>query len=501
MQLTQGQKLNERYQIIKKLGDGSFGETYLAEDKWQEDNRCVVKRLKPEMINPLTLRLFKHEAKSLTQLGKHDQIPELFAHFQEDDEFYLVQEFIEGHDLTKEIESGKYLSESSVIHLLEDILKILIFVHENNVIHRDIKPANIMRRKKDGKIVLIDFGGIKQVKAQSKSTVLTPVVGTRGYMPDEQWRNQAQLCSDIYAVGMMAIEALTGLQPLQLQRDGRTGELRWHDRAKVSQGFAEVLDKMVEFHFENRYQSADEALEALQIVANRFQSALCWLQRGDKFVELKEYEKGVEAYEKAIGINEYFYQAFYHRGIALKQLNRHKEAIASYDEAIKIINSEQAWYSRGLSSTELGLYEKAIISYERATEIRPDYYQAWYHRGIALHKIFQYRDAIASYDQAIQIKKDYFEAWTGRGIGLRELEKNKEALISYNKALSIRPAYQLAIEKRKIVLKLLVIRYIVYPFLLLVIPLLLLKLELSSIVYIVFCIIAYILLFWRYLKR
>lgn len=503
MQLIPGSKLNDRYLIIKKLGDGGFGETYIAEDKWQEDNRCIVKRLKPEMINPLTLRLFKHEAKSLTQLGKHDQIPELFAHFQEDNEFYLVQEFIEGYDLTEEIKSGKYLSESSIIRLLKDILEILKFIHKNNVIHRDIKPANIMRRKKDGKIVLIDFGGIKQIKAQSKSTVLTPVVGTRGYMPDEQLRNQAQLCSDIYAVGMMAIEALTGLQPWQLQRDARTGELLWRDKAKVSQGFAEVLDKMVEFHHENRYQSADEALEAVQMFANRFQSASSWLQRGDKFVELKEYEKGLEAYEKAIGINQYFYQALYHRGIALKQLNRHEEAIASYDEAIKIINSEQVWFSRGLSFTALGLYKKAITSYERATEIRQDYYQAWYHRGIALHKIFKYHDAIASYDQAIQIKRDYFEAWTERGMTLRELKKNKEALISYSKALSIRPTYKLAIDKRKIIITLLIKTCSLLLGLALALATLIYYFKIGLIGYIfvaLFIILGYVLIFWRFLK-
>ncbi|WP_315789109.1 serine/threonine-protein kinase [Fischerella sp. JS2] len=232
-----GKILNGRYHIIRQLGKGGFGETYLAEDQWLDrDNRCVVKRLKPDVINAVTLRLFETEAQVLTKLGSHDQIPQLLAHFQQDQEFYLVQEFIDGHDLTQEIRTNYQWSETEVIKLLEEILAILEFVHQQNppVIHRDIKPANIMRRRKDGKIMLIDFGGVKRVKTEGGgSTLLTPVVGTQGYTPDEQWKNKAQLCSDIYAVGIMAIEALTGLQPRQHLRDSKTGQLLWRDRAEV----------------------------------------------------------------------------------------------------------------------------------------------------------------------------------------------------------------------------------------------------------------------------
>jgi serine/threonine protein kinase len=142
-----------------------------------------------------------------------------------------------------------------------------------------------MRRRQDGKIMLIDFGGVKRVKIEGGgSTLLTPVVGTQGYTPDEQWKNKAQLCSDIYAVGIMAIEALTGLQPRQLLRDSKTGQLLWRDRAKVSKGLADVLDKMVQFHFSERYQSASEVLDAIKRLST---TALYWFGRGDKLVELK----------------------------------------------------------------------------------------------------------------------------------------------------------------------------------------------------------------------
>ncbi|XZN92986.1 MAG: protein kinase domain-containing protein [Microcoleus sp.] len=187
--------LRNRYQIIKDLGKGGFGDTYLAKDlESPRQLHCVVKHLKPKDPNPAILpiakRLFDTEAQTLDKLGKlHDQIPTLFDHFEEKGEFYLVQDFIEGHDLTKELILGKKLSESYTIKLLHDILEILAIVHRQKVIHRDLKPANLMRRQ-DGKIILIDFGAVKEIRtivvnAQGQ-TKLTIGIGTPGYMPSEQ---------------------------------------------------------------------------------------------------------------------------------------------------------------------------------------------------------------------------------------------------------------------------------------------------------------------------
>ncbi|MDD1428760.1 serine/threonine protein kinase [Dolichospermum sp. ST_sed9] len=161
------------------------------------------------MIDPEIIRLFEQEAQILYQLGQnYDQIPKLSGYFQEDQDFYLIQEFIDGYDLSQEISPGKKLSENDVIQLLRDVLEILVYVHENKVIHRDIKPANIMRRK-DGKLVLIDFGVVKQINTtiaiKSGSTSRTSGFGTVGYMPIEQAIGKPKFSSDIYAVGMIAI--------------------------------------------------------------------------------------------------------------------------------------------------------------------------------------------------------------------------------------------------------------------------------------------------------
>ncbi|WP_293351320.1 MULTISPECIES: serine/threonine-protein kinase [unclassified Microcoleus] len=267
----QGSILAGRYHIIKHLGGGGFGQTYLAEDKRRSGNlRCVVKQLKPQFTDPQTLsiarRLFKTETESLHQLGTHSQIPELLDHFEENQEFYLVQELIDGRDLSKEIIPGQRLSESEVMAILHEIIEILVFVQQHKVIHRDIKPTNLMRRNSDRKIFLIDFGAVKQITTQIVNTTgqIPPTIGigTGGYMPAEQNNGHPNFSSDIYAVGMTGIEWLTGILPHELPKDAN-GEIVWRDRARVSDGFANILNKMVRYHFRDRYQSAAEVLQAL----------------------------------------------------------------------------------------------------------------------------------------------------------------------------------------------------------------------------------------------
>ena len=264
------------YQIVRYLGGGGFGQTFLAKDTHLPGNPlCVVKQLKPQLSDPASLetakRLFDREAETLYRLGdKHDQIPRLLAHFEQNKEFYLVQEFIDGHPLDREIIQGQKLSEVSVIALLQDLLQVLAFVHEQNVIHRDIKPANLIRRRTDGKIVLIDFGVVKEVSLQAanthRQTSVTVTVGSPGYMPSEQVAGRPHFSSDIYAVGMLCMQALTGLIPRQFPQDSRTGEFTCaslSDRVLISLSLSEIVDKMVRYDYRQRYQTATEALEAV----------------------------------------------------------------------------------------------------------------------------------------------------------------------------------------------------------------------------------------------
>ena len=278
-----GQILRSRYRILKILGSGGFGDTYLAEDiDLPNHPKCVVKKLKSNP-NPNVLdvahRLFESEAQVLYLLGNEsDQIPKLFAHFEEDGEFYLVQEFVDGEDLRQEIYPGKRWTEAEVIQLLEDILKVFTIIQNKDIIHRDIKPANLMRRNKDGKIVVIDFGAVKEIGTlitnNQGQTVPSIVVGTAGYMPSEQATGQPKFCSDIHAIGMLAIYALTGIKPHELPKDPKNGEVIWQNWANVSKRMAHVLNKMVRYHFSHRYQSAFDTIDALATLKPKYKTKI-----------------------------------------------------------------------------------------------------------------------------------------------------------------------------------------------------------------------------------
>jgi CHASE2 domain-containing sensor protein len=268
--------LHGRYQIIRVLGAGGFGQTYLANDiQRPEISPCVVKQFKPASQDPKFLkvarRLFTTEVDVLQRLGRHDQVPTFYDSFEENFEFYFVQEFVDGNPLSDELDDIKQMTEAQVIELIRDVLGILDFVHSQRVIHRDIKPENLIRRKADGRFVLIDFGAVKEIQTQIidplEQTKLTVGIGTEGYTPSEQLGGKPRYCSDIYALGITSIQALTGLQPYQLQEDLATGEIIWRDRAAVSIGCALILDRMIRFHFSNRYQSAQDVLQALDKLA------------------------------------------------------------------------------------------------------------------------------------------------------------------------------------------------------------------------------------------
>ncbi len=271
----EGQIVGGYYQIIERIGRGSFGETYLAKNLQQFGNHCVVKHLQPiersQEIFEIAKNLFDKEARILLEIGDaHDQIPSLIAYFPENENFYLVQEFIEGHELSQEIVEGQPWSESEVIKLLEEILVPLAFLHHRThpIIHRDLKPSNLMRRATDNKIVLIDFGAIKELAVteilnkQGKSRT-TMAIGSPGYMPPEQIYGHPQLSSDVYAVGVIAIKALTGLHPDDFDRDAE-GEILLPEQASISNELNAILRKMVRSYHQERYYSAVEALEAIR---------------------------------------------------------------------------------------------------------------------------------------------------------------------------------------------------------------------------------------------
>lgn len=267
--------VNHRYQIEKTLGAGGFGETFLVIDtQMPSQRRCVLKQLRPMTDNPQIYQIvqarFQREAAILETLGRgNDQIPELFAYFTENGLFYLVQELIEGQTLTDKIATEGARDENFARQILLNALPVLDFVHSKGIIHRDIKPDNIILRITDAKPVLIDFGAVKEMVGtmlNSQGNVTSSIViGTLGFMSNEQAAGRPIFSSDLYSLGLTAIFALTGKVPQALDTDLRTGEILWQrDIPDLTPEFAAVLDRSIQPYPRDRYATASEMLTALQ---------------------------------------------------------------------------------------------------------------------------------------------------------------------------------------------------------------------------------------------
>lgn len=267
--------LNNRYRVVRVLASGGFGDTFLAEDSFLPSNRlCVIKQLKLLIENPQVYKIvqerFRREAAILEELGQASgQIPELYAYFEEAGRFYLVQEWVEGQTLGHKVRTEGIFSEFAVKQLLEKTLPVLSYLHGRGIIHRDIKPDNIILRRKDGLPILIDFGAVKQsvgtmLNSQGQTTS-SIVIGTPGYMPPEQGVGRPVFSSDLYSLGLTAIYLLTGKLPQEFSTNHRTGELIWRSAAPtVSDRFADILDRVIQYHPRDRFATADKMLSVLQ---------------------------------------------------------------------------------------------------------------------------------------------------------------------------------------------------------------------------------------------
>lgn len=278
--LPQGQLIDNRYRIIRLLGQGGFGRTYLAEDLNQSQKQCVLKEFAPQVEEQQDLEkakeLFEREASVLKKLH-HPQIPgfheSLQARLGNHDFFFLVQDYVEGDNYWDLLETrrqqGQSFSEEEVVKLLQQLLPVLSYIHSQNVIHRDISPDNLILRSSDNLPILIDFGGVKQLPA-SKGFWFTQlsgnrtILGKKGYAPEEQLRQgKAFPCSDLYSLAVTALVLLTGKEPQQLY-DSYQGTWRWEKEIKASPKVEAVLKTMLAYKPSDRYQKADEVLKNLQ---------------------------------------------------------------------------------------------------------------------------------------------------------------------------------------------------------------------------------------------
>lgn len=265
----------DRYRVLKRLGRGGFGVTYLSQlALLPGEPYCVIKQLCPKARNELTLERakvrFRREARALASLGSHSQIPQLLDYFTTNGEFYLVQDYIHGETLAQEVRRQGRQTEAQVKYFLREIIPVVRFIHRNRIIHRDIKPPNIIRSERDRRLVLIDFGAVREflVDVDGQSSFQAPAtqfVGTPGFAPPEQLALRPCYSSDIYALGMTCLYLLTARTPMEFDQDPRTGIINWRSMVTVSDHFAAVLDKMLKPEPDSRYISIDEVARALEL--------------------------------------------------------------------------------------------------------------------------------------------------------------------------------------------------------------------------------------------
>lgn len=496
MELAPGRILSQRYQIVRQLGKGGFGQTFLARDlHLPTPDRCAIKQFKPQANDPDTIetarRLFATEARILHELGEHPRIPRLFAYFEEGGEFFLVQEYIEGEDLATEIAGGVYNgNEEQVVALAIEILEILDFVHRKNVIHRDINPYNLIRRASDGQLVLIDFGAVKQVTTRLGQTVSTVAIGTPGYFPSEQAHGHPRKASDIYAVGSIALQALTGQTPDRFPLDPRTGEISWQPLVTTGADFSRVLDRMLRYDFRDRYPSASEALadlrklnrhreiskvvtravkprarkisqspprlaiilgaiSAIVLFFAGYQVFSAWktarnlsdlYERGNTYYQLKRYSASLDSYKEALKINPDHAGALKGQGDALLALKQYKGALQSYERAIEIEpDNWKAWIGRGQVLEKLGKKPEAIESFDRALEINSSAWEAWQGKVAIYLALEEYSAANNALDKLLKLKSDNVVFWYQKGWALQNLDDYEAAIKAYDKALDIEP--------------------------------------------------------------
>ncbi|NJM71812.1 MAG: serine/threonine protein kinase [Scytonema sp. RU_4_4] len=262
--------LRGRYRIIKPLGGGGFARTYLAEDADKLDEKCAVKQLAPQVQGSWSrqkaIELFHQEAKRLQHLGEHPQIPTLYAYFKEDNYLYLVQQIIEGNDLLQELRQEGVFDEAKIQEFLQDLLPVLVVIHQQQVIHRDIKPENIVRRESDGKFVLLDFGVSKQ-KTGTVHVKPGTSIGSFGYAPYEQmYSGEAYPASDLYSLGATTFHLLTGVSPWEIwMKQGYSWTSIWREylTQPISEELGLIIDQLLQENYKLRYQTAEAVLQDL----------------------------------------------------------------------------------------------------------------------------------------------------------------------------------------------------------------------------------------------
>jgi serine/threonine protein kinase len=474
--------LSNRYRPVRRIGEGGFGVTYLAKDKDMYDDNCVIKQLKRDDLQ--SKELFEGEAKKLKDLGKNPQIPTLLSYTTDNRYMYLVQECIDGENLAVYLQKKGAFIEREVKNFLNELLPVLVLIHEKKIIHRDIKLDNIMRRKENGQLVLIDFGIAKQLA--SDTTTNGTIVGTPGYSPSEQMRGKVTPASDLYSLGAACFHLLTEQHPcVAFKEYDYSWTTKWRSYLdkdkKVSNDLVEIIDKLLQEKYELRYQSASDVIEAMGrieflpekntskknlielitslinlnsaaiglivgiaalftagvIKPSKPSTAADYYRKGQE-LDGGDSNKSIEFYTKAIEINKNYTEAYIGRGIAERDSGNNGNAIKDFEKAIQLNpKSSISYVYRGLTWQDLDESTKAKSDFSKVFTIKPNDATDYHARGLASTNSGDNKEAIEAYDKAISLNPEFRRAYINRGISKQSLGLNRDAINDFTKTISL----------------------------------------------------------------
>jgi serine/threonine protein kinase/Tfp pilus assembly protein PilF len=470
--LAVGKAIGERYQIIDYLGREGEVRSYVVKDlQQQQQSPYLLQSLKLQKVNTFTsdktLNCLENELAKLAKLKDYNRISQILDYFTAEENLYLVQEYIAGQNLEQIIRTEFTLHESDAISLLQEVAEILVQIHKQQVIHGNIKPSSIIKRSVDGKLILVNFGAIQaitNVVPNSKS----------GYVPPEQIAGGPTFGSDIYALGMTAIHALTGIAPENLDKNPRTGEVIWQHKARVSPELTSVLNKMVRLAQQKRYQSATQVLKALKKIKRKaifkpwhkkvllslggltvllfgryfwlqYQAILLFAQ-ADLQLQSQQYEKAIEYYDagltKVRGKVRQFERAWLGKATALSHLKQYEEMLRICERGLQVRQSFYFWNCKGLALEGLEEYERAIAAYNEAIKRMPEFFEATNNRGEAYAKLNKTEKAIADFERAIQISEEKsFVSWNNLGKLYYQQQEYDKSIHAYQQAIKVKDDY------------------------------------------------------------
>src|SRR5436305_1537806 len=419
--------LNNRFQLISRIGQGGMGAVYKASDTQLFDRLVAIKEMSKAGLPPHRVEeaeaSFEREARLLAELN-HPNLPRIYDHFTENDRSYLVMDFIEGETLEKQLEdrNGKPFPVEEVLDWAEQLCKVLDYLHNHQppIIFRDLKPANVMVSE-SGHIFLIDFGIARLFKpGQSHDTV---ALGSPGFAAPEQYgKAQSTPRSDIYSLGALLHCLLTGLDPSEQPFFFKqASELN----PAVPYELDELLQRMLHMDAEKRPASAQEVLKVLRMVDEmRISGTLSW-------AVARHTAEAVATIHKRPDSRELLRSAY-----SLYSQRRMKEALAVYDEVIQTDSSNaEAWQGRGLTQALNAQHREALESFERALQLNPNSLVALNGKGTALNRLHRNREALAIFDKAILLEPDNPISWNGKGAVQSALGQPGAALTSFDVAL------------------------------------------------------------------